>query len=262
MTEAIIKTLPGKNVGSFSKARLNSRLPFPELAQVPRNGLVFWVDAGNARSYSGTGTTWADLSGNGYDLTLQNSANITYNSLGYFSTGTNGYFDRGSGNALIPDGNDSYSMLVWVRMPSWSGSTTYGMISIGTWNVNNGSNAFAVAGTGNAGMSTAGGLYHYWWNNDLIIYATTTFCRPGCWFMANCSYDGTTRKVYTNTILAASDTPVNHNVTSNTFRIGYTDPAAGQFLRGDVAVGMIYDRALNDSEIVQIYNTYRNRFGV
>ena len=37
------------------------------------SGLVLCLDAANPRSYSGTGTTWTDLSGNGYNGTLVNS---------------------------------------------------------------------------------------------------------------------------------------------------------------------------------------------
>ena len=37
------------------------------------SGLVLCLDAANPKSYSGTGTTWTDLSGNGYNGTLVNS---------------------------------------------------------------------------------------------------------------------------------------------------------------------------------------------
>ena len=48
------------------------------------SGLVLCLDAANPRSYSGKGTTWADLSGNGYNFTLSN-ANVwtTYNTYRY-----------------------------------------------------------------------------------------------------------------------------------------------------------------------------------
>ena len=36
-------------------------------------GYTFYVDASDSDSYPGTGTTWFDLSGNGYDLTLSSS---------------------------------------------------------------------------------------------------------------------------------------------------------------------------------------------
>ena len=33
--------------------------------EIVNNGLVLHLDAGNSRSYPGTGTAWIDLSGNG-----------------------------------------------------------------------------------------------------------------------------------------------------------------------------------------------------
>ena len=38
------------------------------------SNVEFFVDASDSSSYSGSGTTWSDLSGNGYDLTLTNAA--------------------------------------------------------------------------------------------------------------------------------------------------------------------------------------------
>ena len=51
------------------------------------DGLLLCVDAANPKSYSGTGTTWFDVSGNGYDLTIYGSP--TFNSSGYFTFANN-----------------------------------------------------------------------------------------------------------------------------------------------------------------------------
>lgn len=61
---SIAGTLLG-NIGIRAKAQ-----EFP----IPTNGLQLWLDATNPDSYPGTGTTWSDLSGNGYDFTLNNAA--------------------------------------------------------------------------------------------------------------------------------------------------------------------------------------------
>ena len=37
------------------------------------DGLVLALDAGNTKSYPGSGTTWTDLSGHGNDGTLTNA---------------------------------------------------------------------------------------------------------------------------------------------------------------------------------------------
>lgn len=251
MTESIIKTLPSKNAGSFGYIRQRAKLPFPEMAQISKDGLVFWLDAGNPTSYTGSGTTWADLSGNGYDVTMQNSGSITYNSLGYFSTGSNGHFYRATGNVNIPDANDNYTILSWVRVPSWG---SRGIVAIGPFGTGNATNAFRTD------TSSEGAFYNYWWANDLLATGSNTFARPGCWYMASCSFDGTTRRIHTNTIQAASDTPTGHNVSTTEIRVAVTYSA--EYLAGDIGVVMIYNRALENSELVQIYNIYRSRFGV
>ena len=48
------------------------------------SGLSVCLDAGNPRSYSGSGTAWVDVSGSGYNATLTNGPT--------YSSGVNGYF--------------------------------------------------------------------------------------------------------------------------------------------------------------------------
>ena len=56
------------------------------------NGLVLYLDAANPTSYSGTGTTWTDLSGNGNNGTLMNSPIYSATSGGNFVfNGSNTY---------------------------------------------------------------------------------------------------------------------------------------------------------------------------
>lgn len=56
------------------------------------DGLVLCLDAGNVRSYPGSGTSWNDLSGNGNNATLVNSPIYNTGNKGYFVLGnTNGY---------------------------------------------------------------------------------------------------------------------------------------------------------------------------
>ena len=56
---------------------------------VVEDGLVLALDAGNTKSYPGSGTTWTDLSGNGNDFTIDASG-FTHNSSGYFEMTTGG----------------------------------------------------------------------------------------------------------------------------------------------------------------------------
>ena len=55
-------------------------------------GMVAYYDAGDPASYNGSGSTWSDLSGNGYHLTLATDGSMVYNSSG---TGSKPSFSLG-----------------------------------------------------------------------------------------------------------------------------------------------------------------------
>ena len=82
---------------------------------IVRDGLVFYLDAANTKSYVGGGTTWTDLSGNGFNAFLQNSPTHTFNDQGYFTfNGTNQYTTQNG----LPSVNvrlDSYTMELWFK---------------------------------------------------------------------------------------------------------------------------------------------------
>ena len=46
--------------------------------------LTFLLDAANTKSYSGSGSTWTDLSGNGNNGTLTNTGNIFHETGSHF----------------------------------------------------------------------------------------------------------------------------------------------------------------------------------
>ena len=216
---------------------------------ITTDGLVGYWDAANPRSYSGSGNTWYDLTRNGNNLTLTNSP--TFNSAGYFSTGSTGYF-TGAGTSSIPTGNNNYSMFLFARLSSWTDGR--GFMSIGDFLVTNQSNAFR------AYSSTLGILIHYWWGNDLISSNNNGNIQNNLWFYAGVSFDGTTRKIYANNVLAASDTPTSHNVTTTTIQLAKT--VTTEYLQGDISLAKIYNRALSATEILQNYNATKRRYGL
>ena len=42
--------------------------------KISRNGLILCLDAGNTKSYPGSGTVWKDLSGKGHDFNVVSTA--------------------------------------------------------------------------------------------------------------------------------------------------------------------------------------------
>jgi hypothetical protein len=190
------------------------------------------------------------LTRNGNDLTLTNSP--SFNASGYFSTESTGYF-TGAGTSSIPTGNDNYSMFLFARLPTWA--LRRGFISIGGYLVGGGSNAFRSGDD-----SSLGNLLHYWWSNDLYALNNNGNIQNNVWFYIGVSFDGTTRKIYANNVLVASDTPGSHNVTSTTIQLAKV--YGSEYLQGDISIAKIYNRALTASEIVQNYNATKRRYGL
>lgn len=85
------------------------------LSHSPRivtNNIRCCLDAGNSKSYSGTGTSWNDISGFNNNFT---NSNVTYNAAGYFTyNGTNSQTIGGTPNSFSAD-NTSSSVGVWFR---------------------------------------------------------------------------------------------------------------------------------------------------
>ena len=235
--------------GSTAKSWLNANGYWTSYSSVVTTGLKVYLDALNPASYSGSGTTWYDLSGNGNDVSMQNSGSITWSPgpTGYFSTVANGWFNRTSASN-VPIGNSPYTLSAWVQLgSSWNGN---GFMSIGPFGNGNEANAFRAGSTNQ--------LLNYWWGNDLSVNISVS--PTNGWFNAVAKYDGTTRSIWVNGVLAGSDTPVGHNVTSSDIQISKT--AGNEYLQGNIAQALIYNVALSGSEILANFNATKSRFGL
>ena len=235
--------------GTDAKTWLNNNGYWTSYSSVVTTGLKVYLDALNPASYSGSGTTWYDLSGNGNDVSMQNSGSITWSPgpTGYFSTVANGWFNRTSASN-VPIGNSPYTLSAWVQLgSSWNGN---GFMSIGPFGNGNEANAFRAGSTNQ--------LLNYWWGNDLSVNISVS--PTNGWFNAVAKYDGTTRSIWVNGVLAGSDTPVGHNVTSSDIQISKT--AGNEYLQGNIAQALIYNVALSGSEILANFNASKSRFGL
>lgn len=235
--------------GLSAKNWLNNNGYWTSYSSVITTGLKVYLDALSSSSYPGSGTTWYDLSGNGNDVSMQNSGSISWTggATGYFSTGSNGWFSK-SNASNVPIGNSPYTLSVWVQLGStWSSN---GMVSIGTFGVSNQSNALR-AGTTNQ-------ILNYWWGNDLSLSSSVS--PTTSWFNVVAKFDGTTRSIWVNGASIGSDTPAGHNVTSSDIQVAKTYLA--EYLQGNIAQVLIYNVALSDAGILANYNSTKSRFGL
>ena len=116
--------------------------------KIVENGLVLYLDAGNPKSYPGTGSTWYDRTQNGNNGTLVNGP--TFNS----GNGGNLVFDGVDDNVQTPLnilGCNNTTQIVWYK---WSLINQTGVMTyIGNTNING--MGFYVNSGANNGTATA-----------------------------------------------------------------------------------------------------------
>ena len=219
--------------------------------EIKEDGLVLALDAGNTKSYPGSGTTWYDLSGSGNTgtLTNMNGDNLNSANSGSFTfDGTNEYVD--CGNSSILDVGNNITVNVWFYVSQTSSfeaivAKVLNDYTLG-WELDNSSGTFRVTLRPSATQVdlNAGNL------------------SVGNWYMGTMTYDNTTARLYLNGVQTGSTTsggPVTLNSTEP-LRVGGRVQTPN--FSGNIAQVSMYNRALSASEIAQNFNALRGRFGI
>lgn len=227
------------------------------------DGLFLCLDAADAKSYPGSGTTWYDTSGNNNHFTINASA--------YKSDGAKYMSFSGSyGCAVSASGSDvgatgSCSAVVWTRIlnsaSDWrtlfrgetSGADHQVIIQAGGWTIGMYDN---INGTGfnSSGYS----------QQSLPGYGTTA------WNMLVWRWSSTQYSYYYYNF-GYNDSPETlrgYNSSGNArFKCGfktigaYNSGSPSQFW-GDIAHLSVYNRYITDDEVLTHFNSRRGRFGL
>ena len=212
---------------------------------IPTSGLSLYVDAGRTSSYSGSGNQWNDLSVNNNTGTLQNSPTYSTSNQGILTFNGSNQYTTFSSPSNIPIGNSNYTISVWFNASSLGQN---GFVGWGGYLNTNQVNALRLSATG---------FVHYWWANDLNV---NTALSINTWYNVVARFDGTNRQLWLNNVLIGGDTPGSgHNVpNANNLTIGTTN--VNEYFNGKISNVEIYNRAISDSEIAEIYNNFLYRF--
>jgi hypothetical protein len=221
--------------------------------KIVTDGLVFYLDAANTKSYVSGSTTWNDISREGNNGTLINGPT----------------FSSQNGGSIVFDGTDDT-----VSIPSNS-----------LLNTPNGFTGEIVVKFDN---STPGNLLHkelvytirrsgptslQWADGTNWSYANWNATSPSFTFDTSNSnkyyHIVVTKSVnvvscYLNGELMVQKTFGNNGVGSGNSLSVFIGSYAGssQFLDGNVAMSRIYNRALSQEEVLQNYNATKSRFGL
>jgi len=231
------------------------------------SGLQLRLDASNASSYPGTGTTWFDLSGNGYNFTINAGAFVSSGQASHmnFETATTGAAKRVVGGVLtnVPPFTNSTLMIfstVRTQVGDWRtlvrGSTAGPDHQVIIQNM-----------TDRLGMHDnqgAGYIYSGYDINWLDKYNTQFNALT--WKLGQTS---PYYQFYSNANIAAEGIITNVNATYNNgfatignYHGESTDPLAGSQFWGKIALVLYYNRYLSDDEIKQNFAFFRSRFSL
>lgn len=228
------------------------------------DGLIIYVDAGDRDSYVGSGTTLTDLSPSANNLTTFNSPTFSSTNGGIFTlNGSNQYIYKASINTPP---TTTLSMEVMARFTD-NGIAAGGryLMSMGRDIGTNG--GLALLAYGYAGASS----------NHLIFELGSGFgnvssgivVSTGTWYHICATCDGTYTKLHLNGVLTGRSSQSTGVVASTPgISIGSylgsdTPPtASSRWHNGDIGFVRIYNKSLNNAEVLSNYYATKSRFGL
>lgn len=212
---------------------------------IVQTGLVMNLDPGTSTSYSGSGSTWTDLSGNARNMTLFNTptydttvgGNILFN-------GTTQY-----GTASIP-ALTNYTLSFWVKFVNFSTGTERQI--------------FNSAGPDTFGVSvvdTIGNGIWRWqsWNGSVGRQSTSTVT-TGVWYNFVMTGTASTAEFFLN------GSSINTYATGASIASGTGFFAAFSSNQRNFNCNMgpisFYNTVLSSTDILKNFNALRDRFGI
>jgi hypothetical protein len=211
--------------------------------EIVNDGLVLSLDAANTKSYPGTGTVWADLSGNGNNGTL--TSGPTFNAINNGSIVFDGVDDRV--DVINPGMSQTFSVLSWVNCT----------------NVSSSNNIVSKNGPYFMRIVSSKLRFNVLTDTGWLFQVGNATLSNNVWYHLVMVYDGSTWKGYINSNLDFSVSKTGAITSSSPLYIGYT-PAAGEQagFNGNISQVSIYNRALSVAEIQQNFNATRSRYGI
>ena len=214
---------------------------------IVESGLVLSLDAGNKKSYTGSGTTWTDLSGRGNNGTLTNGVGYNSSNLGSLSfdgvddfistTYSVGTISKHTISCWINKTNSQYSFILASSASLFYGFEIYpSVIYTNITNNNYGQVSYNLNGYQNIAFTYDGSQTGN--SNRLKVYLNG--------ILQTLSFTGTIPSSVSN--IPAID------IGKRSWTTRYSE--------GSIAQVSIYNRALSASEIQQNFNATRSRYGI
>lgn len=225
---------------------------------IVEDGLVFYIDAANEKSYPGTGTDCFDISKEGMDGTMNGGTAYTSGPPSYFTFDkVDDYINVSDNSKTALQQNSSLTISIWFRPHDYT-SSRQGLIGR-----QSGLSEYAIT------LETPGTVSFYFEsaNQPSNYYNGASFKTFGqendVWQLLTITRDFSSSVVFyknasqTATTNITTVTPPSAT-TSNT-RIGVGN---GGYYDGDVGLVTLYNRALTAAEVLQNYVAVKSRYGL
>jgi len=236
-------------------------------SEIVSTDLQLHLDAGDPASYPGTGTTWYDLSGNGYNGTFVGTTSFdsSTNSM-YFDSGPNTYIQT-QYDSLVPN----ISLSVWFKAPVQDNDPNSGLrpiLLLGDFSLGD------AARTGNGpleisiarqGLSTVGTMrFEIGRDADPYRYTTSQRYDDDQWHNVVLVKNNNQMTVYIDGVLIADQVGDDNNIydTSLPLAIGGGTSPTSRRLLGRISEVLVYEKTLTAAEVLQNFNATKDRFGL
>lgn len=217
-------------------------------ASIVRNSLVMHLDAGNIKSYPGTGTVWYDLTSYQTNFNLQNGTVFNSSDPSFSTDGVNDMIIAGN-NTQISFTNQ-ITVSVWFKR--FNGIIQRLFTKYDT-TVETAPFYVAIGSNNRFFFDVSDGV-----SRNTITSITPTY--GSGWNNFVCTYNGVNRNVYQNGSLIYTDA-YSKNMINNTasYRLCSTVDA---FTQSTVSNIMLYTRGLSETEVQLNFEAYRRRYGL
>ena len=221
-------------------------------------GLVLNLDAGNAASYAGTGTTWTDLSGRGNNGTLVGGVSYNSSNQGYLvfngnSSGTTNSYVTLPGTTDFAFGSGDFTVEMWIYANSGNYVSTF--ISM------NSTSGYAAVRLENYNSNLD--VFHSSNGSSHLISGTNTPLTANKWTHLVLSRINGNAKIYLDGVEKLSYSLVGSLMSSGNSRIGSLDGFTNRNHSGNVAITKIYKGiGLTSTEVATHFNALKSRFGL
>lgn len=251
----------------LSVSSIGNRFPkYQNFQNLPNNaavtsGLIYYLDAGLSSSYSGSGSTWNDISGSSKTITLYNSPTFTSNGTkSYFTFNGTSHYAEGDASNLIT-GLSEATCNIWYRPLS---SDNDAMV----YDHHN----YPATGTVRDNFSIRqnwGGSSPSYRTSGYTVNSSNTFNyvqfedtneRLGKWRNYTQVIRSGVMYSYINGVQVGSQAISGTIRTTNWIKIGQ-DAINTNYCNADFAVFQTFNRGLTDTEVKQNFNYFKERYG-